>query len=82
MEVTEVKENEDGSADFMFDMTDEEAELLFKAGLKAAQEGAEKFAEIQYEKARSAIIELGIITGISRGIQQVYEEKTTSAKEA
>lgn len=78
MEVREVRENEDGSADYDFDLTDEEAEALFLAGLAAMQLPPLKHTESQYEEAKTALTRLGIVVGIVRGIENVEKSKQVS----
>lgn len=79
MEVAQIKENEDGSAEFSFDMTDNEAELMFQNGLRALQMPCEDHCFHQYKKARDAVSELGIMDAIVKGVKSAQEGQITSS---
>lgn len=80
MEVLEIKEHEDGSATFDIDMTEDESELMFKAGLDALQKTPQSLITKEYEEARTAVIYYGLLTAMMRGIESAEKtEKTATA---
>jgi hypothetical protein len=82
MQVISEKENDDGSADFTFDMTDDEVRIMFENGIKAVMlEFPEDHCTSQYKAAKDAIIQLGIMDAIVKGIKSVEKSQTTSTQE-
>ncbi len=78
MEVNEIRENEDGSAEFEFTMDEVEHEMLFEAGLRAISADPEEFCVEHHKSAKEAVIRLGVMTGIALGIQYAQEAKAST----
>ena len=81
MEVVQVQENTDGSAEFQFDMTEPEADILFIKGLELLKEKPLEYTGEQYNEAREAVIKFALITGIVESVQKHEKAQTTTNQE-
>lgn len=70
MEVVLIKENEDGSADYTFDYTDEEFDAMLHGGIRLVLKEPEEHCGPQHKAAVEALVQLATITGIVSGVKK------------
>ena len=74
-------EVQEGGTKFSFDMTSREQEVMFENGLKSLNSRkVEDHCYTHYKKARDAVIKLGIMDAIVKGIKHEEERQATSFK--